>query len=156
LKVLILIGVDYKKPQVITTVKRVKENKGWLENYVRSEKKKQGVKEGDKLKIGETRNKTQQRCANPSCNSNEAYFTTLQTRSADEGATLYCTCVKCGYFSHFSLSFKAFPTQIQLHDLQLIAWDLNQRFLDSSTPIFKSKLNENVYPESRMRFFCPF
>lgn len=30
------------------------------------------------------------------CNHDKAYFTEVQTRSADEAATLFFTCVKCG------------------------------------------------------------
>lgn len=31
------------------------------------------------------------------CGHNEATFLQMQTRSADEGSTLFYTCVKCGY-----------------------------------------------------------
>lgn len=31
------------------------------------------------------------------CNHDKAYFTEVQTRSADEAATLFFTCVKCGW-----------------------------------------------------------
>ncbi len=33
----------------------------------------------------------------PKCGHDEAYFWTLQTRSADEPATRFFKCVKCGY-----------------------------------------------------------
>jgi len=33
----------------------------------------------------------------PKCGHNEAYFWTIQTRAADEPATRFFKCVKCGY-----------------------------------------------------------
>ena len=35
------------------------------------------------------------RCSNPKCKSTDCWFFTLQTRSADEGETLFVVCNKC-------------------------------------------------------------
>ena len=47
--------------------------------------------EGMKIKKGEIP------CKNPKCKSTETYYYSLQTRSADEGSSIYLTCVKCGH-----------------------------------------------------------
>ncbi len=39
--------------------------------------------------------KTKERC--PKCGNNEAYYWLQQTRAADEAATKFLRCTKCGY-----------------------------------------------------------
>jgi DNA-directed RNA polymerase subunit M/transcription elongation factor TFIIS len=41
-------------------------------------------------------------CHNPQCLSQECYYFQVQTRSADEGATTYVICIKCGHRYHFN------------------------------------------------------
>ena len=36
------------------------------------------------------------KCRNKDCQSDECYFTQVQTRSLDEGGTVYVICTKCG------------------------------------------------------------
>ncbi len=52
----------------------------------------------DKFRKHQTlkRQTVQEKC--PNCPSNKMYFHTMQTRSADEGSTVFYQCVKCGYF----------------------------------------------------------
>ncbi len=49
----------------------------------------QSAVEGVKVKKGEIP------CKNPKCRSLETYYMTMQTRSADEPATIYLFCTKC-------------------------------------------------------------
>lgn len=56
-------------------------------------KEKDDVLGGDE----EWKNVAQTEATCPECNNHKAYYQELQTRSADEPATLFFKCVKCGH-----------------------------------------------------------
>ena len=39
----------------------------------------------------------EQDCEKDGCSNNQMYFSTMQTRSVDEGQTVYYECTKCGH-----------------------------------------------------------
>lgn len=76
-------------------LKDIKEGKfnfdssNWREIRDKEEIERRIVAEGVKVKKGEIE------CKNPKCRSKECYYTSLQTRSADEPATIFSFCTKC-------------------------------------------------------------
>lgn len=82
----------------ITTTKNYTDKKDWLEDYRTHHRV---LKKGEKFADDEVDDanaeypKIDQQCINDSCDSNQCYYYTQQTRSADEGQTLFFRCVKC-------------------------------------------------------------
>jgi DNA-directed RNA polymerase I subunit RPA12 len=71
----------------VETVNFYHNSKDWVNKLANIEDK---FKKHQSLK----RQTVQEKC--PSCPSNKMYFYTMQTRSADEGSTVFYQCVKCG------------------------------------------------------------
>lgn len=72
----------------IETVDEYHTSKEWMNKLTNKEDK---FKVKQKLK----RQTVEEKC--PNCPSRKMYFFTMQTRSADEGSTVFYECVKCGY-----------------------------------------------------------
>ncbi|CAK91290.1 unnamed protein product (macronuclear) [Paramecium tetraurelia] len=74
---------DYQPKYIISTIKM--EPKSWLSNQPQE----------SKLSDQSHRAVIEQVC--PKCSHEEAYFSTAQLRSADEGSTVFYECVKCQF-----------------------------------------------------------
>ena len=73
---------------VVTRI-AIKEDKEWLLKYHPTEAKQK------KIKSQHQRMLIDEKC--PNCMHNQMYSMALQTRSADEGSTVFLECPKCGY-----------------------------------------------------------
>ena len=87
--------IDHKS-EIIISKREFIEKKPWLEQYKKKINKDKSDNQKpikkDKIKINKNATITME-C--PNCHHPELYFTTAQTRSADEGTTVYYECVKC-------------------------------------------------------------
>jgi DNA-directed RNA polymerase I subunit RPA12 len=72
----------------IKTVNEYQNSREWMNKLANIEDK---FKAKQKLQ----RQTVEEKC--PQCPSKKMYFYTMQTRSADEGSTVFYQCVKCGY-----------------------------------------------------------
>lgn len=66
------------------------------------------------------------------CNYDKAYFREVQTRSADEAATLFFTCVKCGYVLQSQSQSQCPP--YPLSDLDVEECAAKKNFIDNAVP----------------------
>lgn len=83
---------DYKAEEMVTE-KVFTTKKLWLEKY---NDKKKGVKQNEKTQNKEVAERAKINMPCKKCDSKQMYYYTMQTRSADEGQTIFYECVKCG------------------------------------------------------------
>ena len=67
----------------VVTSKHVTQGKEWMKESKGGDENYRAIVEQD--------------CENEGCGNNQMYFSTMQTRSVDEGQTVYYECTKCGY-----------------------------------------------------------
>mmetsp|Transcript_58514 Transcript_58514/g.67578 ORF Transcript_58514/g.67578 Transcript_58514/m.67578 type:complete len:150 (+) Transcript_58514:49-498(+) len=88
--------LEYKMDEIITE-KVFTKKKPWLEKY--NDKNTKGKKgkqvENTTASAGPSRAVIDMPCKK--CDSKKLYYYTMQTRSADEGQTVFYECVKCGH-----------------------------------------------------------
>jgi DNA-directed RNA polymerase I subunit RPA12 len=81
-------SLDNIKNHYIETVDKYDTSKTWMNKLKNSE---------DKLHDKQKLKRTIINEACPNCDNNQMYYFTMQTRSADEGSTVYYECTKCHY-----------------------------------------------------------
>ena len=86
--------IDYPIGEILTK-KVYTEKKPWLERYIDKVNKGAKFEASETIKL-DSRLVIDQECTK--CESKKMYYSTMQTRSADEGATVIYECVECGYF----------------------------------------------------------
>jgi DNA-directed RNA polymerase I subunit RPA12 len=82
------VSVESITNHKIETVSYYHNSKDWMNKLANIE---------DKFKVKQSlqRQTVQEKC--PECPSKKMYFYAIQTRSADEGSTVFYSCVKCGF-----------------------------------------------------------
>lgn len=80
-------GEKLVRKEVVTTSKKMTPQR-WLESAEEKKKRLKQKDEADQATVSET-------C--PKCNHERASFYTMQLRSADEGQTVFYTCLKCAH-----------------------------------------------------------
>ncbi|KAL4427500.1 hypothetical protein ABPG74_015203 [Tetrahymena malaccensis] len=88
--------LEYKCAPIVSRIE-FNQKKQWLEQYKASQKKKiHGIEEEDLEDKHKHKKATlKQEC--PDCGHDTLYFWTVQTRSADEGSTVFYECQDCKY-----------------------------------------------------------
>ena len=66
----------------VVTSKIITQGKDWMKDRSASSKQDRAIVEQD--------------CEKDGCGNSRMYFSTMQTRSVDEGQTVYYECTKCG------------------------------------------------------------